>query len=253
MRFGIQFPVDVFEAVEFREVVEVELERGDGGVAFGEGFDVGVRFEGMFEESVGPGPEVGSAPGIEPFFEDFPGFFQTEGEHFQTEGPFGAGFGEVDVPEGTGDSILIENLRNDFDGEACGLFEIWVRIHGEGDGDGGDAEEGSFDGGGDGAGVEDVDSGIGTAVDAADDDVGFGFAEFLDAEFRTIGGAAIDFPSEVGLAAEDFLNDQGLEVGDGMGDTALIDGGGDDLDVSEMLEFFVEGGEAGGVDAIIVG
>ena len=186
MRFGIQFPVDVFEAVEFREVVEVELEGGDGGVAFGEGFDIGVGFEGMFEETVRTGPEVGSTPGIKPFFEDFPGFFQTEGEHFQTEGPFRAGFGEVDVPEGTGGLILIENLRNDFDGESGGLFKIGMRIHGEGDGDGGGAEEGTFDGGGDGAGVEDVDSGIGTSVDAADDDVGFGFAEFLDAEERSL-------------------------------------------------------------------
>src|SRR5690606_33068187 len=134
------------------------------------------------------------------------------------------------------------------------------------DGDGGDAEEGRFDRGGDGAGVQDVDPAVGAHVHPADDEVraGVGAVPLLpevgEGELGAVGGAAVDGRAGEGGGGADLAGHQRLVEGDAVAGGALHGHGGDDADgldappgEGRALEGVVEGDDAGGADAVVVG
>ena len=55
------------------------------------------------------------------------------------------------------------------------------------------------------------------------------------------------------ITVEDFFGHQRAEERDRMADAALFDGGGDDSDVAEAGQLALHRGEAGRVDAVVVG
>ena len=75
-------------------------------------------------------------------------------------------------------------------------------------GDTGHAEKRSFDCGRDRAGIENVDPGVQSAVDAADDHIGRLVKILEDADLHAVGGASFHRPAAPSIAVVDFLANQ---------------------------------------------
>ena len=95
----------------------------------------------------------------------------------------------------------------------------------------GDTAHGCFDGGSNGARIEDVAAQVVAVVDAGDDEVG-AFAELEQAEVGAIGGSATDRPD----AGADFLDAQRVKQGERVRGCAALAIGREDVDIGYLGE-----------------
>ena len=147
----------------------------------------------------------------------------------------------------------LHDLFNEVAADARGGGPVGFGEGVEREGNGGDAHDGAFRGGGYGAGVEDADAGVGAEVDAAQDQVGLGVEQEADSQFDAVGRGAADGGAEVRAAGGPGARVEGLGEGDAVADGRAFAVGGDDVNFAQILDGAMEGVDAGGLNAVVVG
>ena len=94
---------------------------------------------------------------------------------------------DVDVVQFGREALLLKDVFNQRHGHGRRSLKVCVRVVLERDREAWDTKEGTFDGGGYGSGVEDIDSRIESAIDTADNQVDRFGSEFRNAEFDAVG------------------------------------------------------------------
>ena len=199
------------------------------------------------------GPVVGPTAWIDAAFE---GLSVPRGAHRHDPQPGAARKGtrrDIDVVETARRRPAGQEFADHVDGDLGGPVEIGVLVVFERYGDARDPEKRPLDGGRHGAGVEHVDAGIQSAIDAADDDVGPPRAELRDPEFHGIGGAAVDGPATAAASLEDLLGRQRREERDGVADPALFGRWRHDAHFADPAERALQCRQPRGKDSIVVG
>jgi NAD(P)H-hydrate epimerase len=170
-------------------------------------------------------------------------------------GFFGFEGGDVHADDLAGGEAGFEDAGNCLGGiaGATGIIGFHVGAEVERNGDAGETQKCGFDGGGDGAAVDDVDAGVGAAVHAADDEVGGAGKELGDGEFNTIGGAAFDGGAGEGVGDGHSASEEGNGEGDAVPGGALNGGGGDDVNFADFDELLIESDKAWSGNPVVVG
>jgi len=118
--------------------------------------------------------------------------------------------------------------------------------------DGWDIEEGAFHGGGDGAGVIDIDACVGAVVYARDEQVDGAVVEFHNGELDTVGGRAFDAIACELAVDVNLVADQRPRKGDAVASAGAAGVRCNDSDLAEADELFVNGCQARCEDAVII-
>ncbi|MNY09289.1 hypothetical protein D3C86_1421990 [compost metagenome] len=142
----------------------------------------------------------------------------------------------------------------DHQGELGGLLVTDVREGRKAHGHALDAANGRFEGGRDGARVDDVRAEVGPAVDAREDHVGKLFEQGADGELDAVRRGAVDRVCGLDLAAEIVLLDpQGLVQRQGVTGGRALAIRGDHRHLVLGGQGQGHGPDAGGVDPVVVG
>src|SRR5205814_200916 len=149
--------------------------------------------------------------------------------------------------------FLLQNLLDDAGGDLRRSAEIGVLVVFQRAGNAGDAKECAFNRRGDRAGIEHINAGVESAVEAADDDIGPLATKLKDAELDAVRRAALDSPTSQPLAVIDLLSYQWRKKCNRMGDAALLCSGCNHDDIAQAAQLGLQGLQPGSVDAVVVG
>jgi len=161
--------------------------------------------------------------------------------------------GNIDVKQTAGWRLAEQQPLDQAGGDAGGPLVISMVIPLEGNGDAGDPEKGPLDGRSNGPGIEHIDSRIQPTVNATDDQIRSGRAELRDTKLHGISWTAIDRPAPSPGALKDLFCRQWREKGNGMTNTTLLGRRSNHGRLKPPIQSLLEGRQAWGVDAIIVG
>ena len=132
------------------------------------------------------------------------------------------------------------------------FFIIHDFFCGETHSDGGYFEECGLHCGGDCSGVVGVYAGVGAVVDTSDEQVDGAVAELHCGEFYAVGRRAFDTEAAELSVDVNFVAGEGLFEGDAVTCSGAALGGSDDGDVADFDKLFVDSGQAGCEDSIVV-
>ena len=231
----------------------VEADGRERDVALAQGFEVGALHVAQLVQFAGH-PIVGIAPRI---LAAFVLFDETRGTHARDAqaGELLVGqIGDIHVPEDVGrdaqpagDHLLDERAADARRGVPVGFAErVERKRHGR------NAHDGAFRGGGNGAGIEHADAGVGAEIDAAQDEIGLGLEQETDRQLDAIRRRAADGGAEMRAAGGPGARVQRLGQRDPVADGGAFAVGRDDVDVAQVLDRVVEGVDAGRLDAVVV-
>ena len=236
-------------------VGQVHLNRDDGDITVIEGPFVGIGCVGFDVVEAAGQPIVISASGVLSAVEFFPPIASVlaTGEDSFDFVAFQVGDIDVDT-EGAG-GFFVQDTPDNLGRESLRGGEIGLGIMAEDrQADRRDIVKTSFDSGGHGSGVEYIDRGVRTVVNAGEDQLRHfvGGHQAIEGDFYAVdGGSATGIDFQVGFFL-DFGQEERLCHGDGMRHTALPLFGSHHQQTSERADDIDQATESFGLDAVIV-
>jgi len=172
------------------------------------------------------------------------------GDDFYAFGVSLGQLGDVDIDYVT----VLQRQKPCQDGGAAfsGLFEVGVFVEGKAERYGRYFEEGGLHCGGDCSGIVGVYSRVCAVVNAGNEKVDGTFVELHNGELDAICGGALDAESREQAIDINPVTYEGLGEGDTVAGAGAAVGRSDDGYVAEVEQLLVDGGQAGGKDAIVI-
>ena len=239
------------EDLDHAVVGQVVLDGGDGDAIFGENGGIRIGF-GIGKDVPVAQPIVNVVPGIHPPVVGLHALHPALVGDADPPDPGCRDAGHVDVERNPGGEAVFLDQSDEPGDEGGGRAEI-VRVEGiDGHRHGRNSQERRLGGGGNRAGIDDVDSYVGPQVDPRDHHPGRRIQESGDGDLDAIGRGSVQGQSEKTPVSSHGGHPQRVQEGDGVPDGALFRGGSHHRDLVILAQTMKKRLDSLGVNSVVI-